>query len=374
MAAPSSVTVEESRKVAQAVRSIEYVEKFVFGEGFEKAKAHQVQTQRELLDMSIRELREMGEGAEYMERYMLLKTELNRRHGEDQALGAFPGNVTVQTKADLPKFSGAYAEWKDFENAFRLDVHMKKGCDAEKLRKLGQCLSGRPKDLISKYDLLGENAYQEAWNDLKKHYCNSAEAFAEHIGIIFKQDRIKQGDSEGIRSLIGKVEASAKRAKEIVEGKDGMGHAAAAHLITLMDSATREQWRLNRVTAEKLPTLEEVSMFCLAKAKTWDENVGEVVSRSDKGVEKVKMERRTTNYGEGASKIRRLACFKCEEQHYLKDCPTFRSDSVIGRNLLIKRKQLCRKCFGKHPSEGCKTTWDLCGRCAEPHHATLCSK
>lgn len=109
-----------------------------------------------------------------MERYILLK------------------NITVQTKADLPKFGGAYADWKNFENAFRLDVNMKKGSDAEKLRKLGQCLTGRPMDLISKYDLLGENAYTEAWKDSKKHYCNSAEAFAEHVGVIF--NLIKQGD------------------------------------------------------------------------------------------------------------------------------------------------------------------------------------
>lgn len=371
MVAPSLVTNEKEKKMAQAARSIEFVERFVFADGFANAKGHEVQTQKELLDMTFKELREMGEGAEYMERYMSLKTELNKRCEEEQAQGAFPGNVTVQTKADLPKFSGAYAEWKDFENAFRLDVHMKKSPDAEKLRKLGQCLSGRPKDLISKYDLLGENAYQEAWNDLKKHYCNSSEAFAEHIGVIFKQDFIKQGDSEGIRSLIGKVEASVKRAKEIVKENDPMGHAAAAHLITLMDSATREQWRMNRVSTEMLPTLEEVSLFCLSKAKTWDENGA---SRLDKGAEKVKVERRPAYYGEGTSKMRRMACYKCDEQHFLRDCPAFKLDSVINRNAWIKSRQLCRKCFGKHPPHMCKSTWDLCGRCADPHHAMLCPK
>lgn len=79
------------------------------------------------------------ESIKYMERYMRLKSELNKKYSEEQAQ-AFPGNVTVQTKAEMPKFSGAYADWKDFENAFKLDVHMKKGSDAEKLRKLGQCL------------------------------------------------------------------------------------------------------------------------------------------------------------------------------------------------------------------------------------------
>lgn len=46
-----------------------------------------------------------------------------------------------------------------------------------------------------------------------------------------------------------------KWAKEIVEGKDVVGHAAAVNLITLMDSVTREQWRLNRVIADELPSL-----------------------------------------------------------------------------------------------------------------------
>lgn len=368
-----SVTRAQGCKVTQAVESIEYVEKFVFGEGFGNAKAFEVQTQLELLDMAIRELRELGEGVKYMERYMRLKSELNKKYSEEQAQ-AFPGNVTVQTKAEMPKFSGAYADWKDFENAFKLDVHMKKGSDAEKLRKLGQCLSGRPKDLISKYDLLGENAYKEAWDDLKRHYCNSAEAFAEHVCAIFKQDRIKQGDAEGIRSLIGKVEASVKRSNEIVAGEDALGHAAAAHVITLMDAATREQWRLNRVTTEKLPTLDEVSRFCLAKAKTWAENSGEVSVRHDKGGEKVKMERRSNNYEEGPSKMRRLSCYKCDAQHYLRECPRFQSDSAAGRDSFVKKNLLCRKCFAKHPLAGCRSTFDLCNKCTDPHHVMLCPK
>lgn len=42
--APSLVTNEKGKKMAQAVRSIEFVEKFVFGDGFENAKGHEVQT------------------------------------------------------------------------------------------------------------------------------------------------------------------------------------------------------------------------------------------------------------------------------------------------------------------------------------------
>lgn len=40
-----SITGERSRKVDQAVESIQYVERFVNGGGFENAKAHEVQTQ-----------------------------------------------------------------------------------------------------------------------------------------------------------------------------------------------------------------------------------------------------------------------------------------------------------------------------------------
>lgn len=368
----SNLEQQIQAKVEQAEGFIAMVQEFVDGEVFAGAKSYEVKTQVELLDMGFKELRELGRGAEYARKYMDLKNKLNMKNQESEPQGAFSGNVTVQSKVDLPKFSGDFAKWQDFEAEFVIDVHEKKISDPEKLRKLKSCLSGRPLDMISKYDLRTTGAYQQAWEELKSHYNNSAEAFAKHVSLIFKHENMKQGDSEGVRSLIGIVEANVCKAKQIMNGRDELGHAAAVHLIELMDPTTREQWRLNRLDADVVPTLPEVAKFCLAKTKTWDEGRGKVVpSHTATGFER---SFRDSRQGPSSSKTPRFSCYRCKGNHYLRECSEFKADSLTRREQFMQDNRLCRKCFGRHGRDPCRWTEKLCGKCEDPHHVIMCPK
>lgn len=157
-----------------------------------------------------------------------------------------------------------------------------------------------------------------------------------------------------------------------MNGRDELRHAAAVHVIELMDPITREQWRLNRLNADVIPTLSEVSKFCLAKTKTWEEGRGKVLPMH--AVAELERTRQDARQGPSSSKTARFSCYRCRGNHFLRDCTVFWKDPLMRKEQLIHEQKLCKKCFGRHGRDPCRFPEKLCVKCEDSHHPMMCPK
>lgn len=384
-------------QVNQAIAFMESVEIFVRAEGFSSSPIHEIKTQIELLNMGFDQLTNLGHAIEHTSLYVWLKNELNKRILEGEK--HIPEYMAVETVSiKLPTFSGVYADWEDFKEAFEIDVHNKKRLsDPEKLRKLLSCLTGPPKDLVNCFKLTDDRAYEKAWAKLREQYDNSYEAFNEHIGRIFKQDYIRRGDTAGATKSIATIRTSVLAANKIVEDRNAIACAAAVHLIQLMDVETREQWRLNRKNNTEIPMLEEVSDFLLEKVKTWEEGgSGSRLSfatnheyresrkrtKDDKEF-RMPFNRNEREYSKPRRDFRRdggddfkysrsISCFKCQGNHYISNCKDFLKMTAQDKNTLILDRRLCGKCLRKQHFNSCTTRCWTCS--SEDHNTIFCPK
>lgn len=363
-------------KILQAVSFMESVEMFVQSEDFEISPVHEIKTQIELLNLGFNHLTNLDQGVKYTPLYVALKNALNRRL--EEGTKQKPDYIAVETSIKLPTFNGVFADWEDFRDSFEIDVHKKtRLSDPEKLRKLISCLAGPPKDLINCFKLNDENAYQKAWAKLKGQYDNSYEAFKGHVSRIFKTETIEKGDTERATKCIATIQASVLVASKIVEERNPINCAAAVHLIQLMDVETREQWRLNYLNSNQIPSLEEVSEFLLEKVKTWEEKRNSSMIMHENNYSRESRKRYV-----GSDEVKRptrrddsnfrsnISCFKCKKNHYLNTCVEFRACSLKEKRRILEKLLLCVKCFKRQHAGNCGFYCNSCG--SQEHNTILC--
>lgn len=378
----------------QATDLLQIVQQFTEKEDFSiMTDKYDLESQLELLETAFKEIVSWGNAKDFTSQYMGLKKIIKKRLDETTTANKAPISLSVQNDKELPSFSGDFADWQDFVDKFRVAVADKKHLSgAEKFLKLQTCLgiNSEAKALIDKFPLHSEDGYEKAWKRLNDHYMNSYEAFRSHVARIFTETAIPLGDGDRVRKLIGKMEASVEKVNVMVKHEDMMSHAAAVHLVSLMDRKTREQWTLNRCESEKVPLLEDVAKFYLTKIKTWDEAKEDRRQDGDRFRPEIKFSQNETmkpfhgkrrweervatstneGHGQRASKRLQMDCFRCQGRHSLSACKMFASDSPEKRDKLVKDKQLCGICFGRHPEKTCMTR---CFKCNGKHIMAFCA-
>lgn len=374
-------TVQE--QVSEGEAFFQEVETFLENEGHGVSRAA-VETHLEVLEMAFDSTRKQNQGKRFLPRYVHLKKNLKELLPAPKEEGSFvfPTVINV-TNQKLPTFSGDFADWQAFEEAFRLEVDQRKESDAQKLQKLRKCLKDEARDMIEKFGLLEPDSYQRAWEAVRKHYRNSYEAFRSHVGRIFKHDSVEKNDFEKARKAISMIDASVEKLKGVIGGGEaiaGISMAAAVHLVTLMDVDTREQWKLNRdkKESEKIPTLEEVTQFYLTKAKSWEESKIDRAKESPNDVKRgerkaaaiVRLDSARREGYSRATKNSRLECYRCNGQHMLTQCPQFVKDTKEKKMEWLKKCGLCEQCGSRHPSM--TKCWALCNKCKGSHPDSLC--
>lgn len=299
----------------------------------------------EALEMAMKEALKLDMLEVIWERYLELRNAVKAlAKTEEPTVSAGP--VIGWPKEDLPVFGGTFAEWPAFEDAFRLEVADRPGySEAIKLRKLKRCLTGEALNLVDKFGLHEEGAYESAWNLLKDHYSNSFEAFSECVRDIFRREPIARGDGVAARKLIGRVESLVEKGRKMVPAGDGIAAAAAVHLVEQMDASTREQFRASRED-DSIPALEEVAKFFLRKVKTWEE--GSVNNGA-----RIKLEPKSYNADRTGLGSQGLKCYRCAGPHRLATCPTFARLGREEKNSWVRARGLCERCFGRHATAGC---------------------
>lgn len=358
------------------------VESFLLRE--DNPQKEDVESNLELLEMGFGEMRSQRKAKQYLHRYMELKGALKRLRpcAADEGRSQFPTILNV-TNQKLPIFSGDFADWQAFEDAFRLEVDDRKESDAQKLQNLRKCLKGKARNMIEKFGLLEPDAYRKAWEHVRGYYKNSYEAFRAHVARMFRHTPVEFEDAENARKVIDAIEASVEKVKGIIGdickspgAWEGIAFTAAVHLISLMDAKTREHWHFNRAKPEAIPTLDEVAGFYLQKVKTWEESKENQKTKKDKegdqkrkGGEENFANRRNGNDGfHRAAKLSKAECFHCQGSHFLAECKDFLAESHERKVDLLKKFHLCISCGKRHLGQ-CPAR---CGKCGGKHRIELC--
>lgn len=305
---------------------------------------------RDLLEMGFKTAMEGGQLERFMSQYVELKKqllELDPKNKDPPSKGE--SGMTVWVKEELPIFSGRFADWPAFEDAFRLEVADRaEYSEAQKLRKLNACLKGEARQLIEEFGLHEEGAYKEAWLLLKGHYTNSMEAFSEHVQAIVGTAAPTEGDSVGVRNAVGQMRAAARKARLAIAGRDALSVVTATLLLGLMDQNTRDTWRRAQEHPDRIPELDEVAKFYLEKAKSWEDRAKrrEGLGQDQVGVQMPKVEARAPRGGG-------LSCYYCAGDHRLAQCGSFEKASPELRREFLRKRGLCEKCRGPHVTSAC---------------------
>lgn len=387
--------VGEIGAVARCLGVWRKVKEFTEEERFESGVGRaQVKTQIELLKFGLDLLVECDDVGEHLLEYSRLKDILEMKMEATAENNTNTTFVSVQNDGDLPKFTGAFGDWQDFVNAFRVKVADKKHFSKEeKFLKLQACLKLEAKAMTEKFSLKDERAYEKAWKRLNDHYNNSYESFKDHMIRWTTAEEVPHGNGDMGRKMIGKMEACLEKLNAAVRPEDMMSHNLAIQALLLMDPVTREQWMLNRLDGHKVPLLEEVTEFYLRKIQTWDDEKKNQRREKEKGVDgvKIKTEGRyeestrkqengrkrfyqQTKSGGGDAreslKARKIECFFCQGPHPVVACEAFAKESVRDREKLAREKNLCRICYSTSHS----TCGMRCFECKGEHVVAFCPK
>uniref|UniRef100_A0A0S7EZR2 PPUP7055 n=1 Tax=Poeciliopsis prolifica TaxID=188132 RepID=A0A0S7EZR2_9TELE len=297
---------------------------------------------------------------------------------------------------DLIKFDGEPLQYWKFMRLFTTMVDKESISAEEKLTRLHQYTEGKARDAISHclYNSDPNAGFKEALDRLKSRFGNPhsiSQAWVEKV-LNFKEirDNLQLRDFADLLRGCKDTLAAMKCEEEL------SGRRTLFEIISKLPSDLRAKW-LNKnydITKEgHLPKLNDVVNFVETEAeKRSDPVFGGLIGfkkyekpnnfTSPTKVSKKHRQSYPTTVKAAAvceSKSARtkqpayLKCLKCSEQHFLNQCPGFRSLTVPERLVFVQEKNLCQNCFMiGHSAEICTRNW-VCNvpGCGQKHNKWL---
>lgn len=397
----------EAEVVAQAKAWMEMVAKFLSQESRADVTKEDVEGQKELLEQAWGDLSRLGRAsalsAEYLGAKSALRKWLKEMEGPENGAAneqfgqlLYPRGCAGLSEpiTNLKKFSGEFTEWTTFKESFIVDVHLKAFTDAEKLRRLKHCVAGGTADhLIRKFKVIKEGHYVEAWECLLGHYSSALGTFTGHMKRILDLKPVAFGDDTGMRDTLGQLEASLEGVLEVTTPEGFADAFSAMWLESRMDNKTRDQFRMDRIGMEGVPSLKEVADFARAKARNWaiwkqergeerpskadlvEKHAREIISRKTYGAEQGTSALKSKLKLDGGPMAKRAnrswaRCYRCNNDHIVALCDVFRKDSMAQRKKFLEEKKLCLSCARPHIGK-CTAS---CNICKGPHAEIMCEE
>lgn len=96
----------------------------------------------------------------------------------------------------------------------------------------------------------------KAWGLLCSHYSSAVGTFTGHVKKLLGFKPVTHGDDKGLREGLGMLEASLEGALEVATPQGFPDALAAFILESMLDHKTRDQFRMDRIGVEGVPTRE----------------------------------------------------------------------------------------------------------------------
>jgi hypothetical protein len=294
--------------------------------------------------------------------------------------------ITAMTipRKPLSMFSGDIMEFHPFMSAFHFRVGSKRIPDYEKLQTLYEYLTGEPQELVHSCLYMASNGYEHALNVLAKAYGDPYKLANAYLDQLMSWPPLKNDDVDALHKLSNFL----LRCVNAMSDKQFM--SALDHPNTLQRVLTKfPPYLFNRwperaqhiVNCGRAVTLKDMSSFLQFAASAANDPVfgrkaitklsvkpTSVSTGSKKGVE--------SSFAVEMDKVkpkREFTCFLCDKVgHRVNSCPGFVSlKSVTDRVEALKKKKLCFGCFGRgHTVSSCKRKM-ICNKCKGMHPTEL---
>jgi hypothetical protein len=266
---------------------------------------------------------------------------------------------------NLPNFNGNYTDWTPFYESFRSLIHENNNLEKiQKLHYLRSCLGAEARRTIDTL-AVSADSYDTAWRLLKERYQNKRLIVQHHIHGLFNLPQITKPSPSSLRDLTDKLNAhleSLKSQNLQVEKWDAM----IIYLIaSKFDTQTKGEWE-TKLTSNELPSLQDMKSFLIQKCQTL-ESIEFATSSTPQYVHptKPKPTEAPKRFNTASS-----LCIKCNESHFLHQCPEFLQLNPNARYDDVRNFKLCVNCLkGGHDAKACQSR--TCKTCGKRHHTTL---
>ena len=266
---------------------------------------------------------------------------------------------------NLPKFDGKVSQWFSFSDTFSSLIHNDNSIDPiRKFHYLKSCLTDRASDSIESIPVTSEN-YAIAWETLTGRYNNKKVIVNYHLDKIFGMKALAKENFTEFRTLIDNIKKHIRALKALGVPTDHWDVILIYIINTKLDPESKRLWDMTLKTNE-LPKFEEFEQFLESRCFTLS-NSSEIKPRDHTNSNKNKG---VSSFITTDSKKQTTCAICAKSQHPAFKCPDLLSLSPQDRFKLVKRKELCLKCFRKgHSLNNCK--FYNCKTCCQPHNVLL---
>lgn len=272
---------------------------------------------------------------------------------------------------EIPKFSGNYQEYPNFQATFDSLVHENKARGMDDLRRfaiLKSSLTGKAADAV-KHLLVTADNYEVARKIIDDRFNKRRLIFDSLISTLFNATQARNvSDLRGISDLF---DSQWKALGILTSSEYHLGEGVLIHLaLRKCDLETQRRWDEKQMGSNEIPTWTEFSSFLQTRCTMLE---GQSYSRqnfSNPPQQATRFQRPLPNKVVNAAHSQPTQCPSCNGScDSVVNCDKFNDSSVEDRFLLCRIEKLCVKCLQPRPHYNC--TNEVCNTCERGHNTLL---
>ncbi|XP_075167626.1 uncharacterized protein LOC142239729 [Haematobia irritans] len=270
---------------------------------------------------------------------------------------------------DLPIFSGKPEDWPIFITNYMQSTERCGFSDQENLIRLQKCLRGPALDAV-KGKLMMPSTVKFAIDTLRMLY-GRPEVIQQALQKNLRNEPPVR--KERLDTLINFALAvqNYRTTMQAIGLSDFLNDPMLLHeLVEKLPSDLKLDWGKHRISELKADIVTFDNWLfslasCASQVTSFIPYVGETKNSKKERI-------LVHDVIDGNKSNNQLSCFKCQNNHFLYECPDFTSLSVNNRRNFIRSNNLCLRCFKRHHIKRCRSKRQ-CGvdNCKMPHNSLL---
>ncbi|XP_029165665.1 uncharacterized protein LOC114936590 [Nylanderia fulva] len=277
-------------------------------------------------------------------------------------------------RVPVPRFSGAFGEWRSYHDLFELLVRSNVALSAvQKMHYLKQGLSGEPERLIRNFGVTSEN-FESAWQKLCDRYNNKRLLVTAHLSALVDIASAKTETATEVQRVFDGVSEIRTFLHHLGRPVERWDDWLVYLTVSKLDTATRRDWeRLTNTEREPLPwnTLSEFLEGKMRELHAFSPSPSTSASSTPSAAATPKSGKTSRARVLNVSKSKPLPGKLYKETHFILHCPEFTKMTVAQRKAKVNAHQLCGNCLSSfHLARDC-TSAKRCQVCHDAHHTLL---
>ena len=263
----------------------------------------------------------------------------------------------------LPQFTGKYEDWYTFKTEFdNIITNNSQLNEVQKLHYLHSALKDEAKLLQTP-----EDSFDSLLNALKNRFENKRILVNLHVKAILEFEKIMHESSKELRRLIDIVHKNIRALNNLGFERNNFSDVLISTIILeKLDKDTRKQFELS-INSTEVVKLDDLITFLEKRSQSFESiNKNTTVKLKSNHEQNKNLFVKSNNSDKN--------CVLCNVPHSLYKCSKFLEMSFPAKFSVIKRYNLCLRCFSKtHLLSQCKSHY-FCTICHSYKHNTLLHK